>query len=114
MAKKFNPSADLLEWIRETILLHMNRNGGKAFWSHLQTDVWRRLHPPAEWIGMTNYAKVKAFNLTLDSLSEKRMIFRTKNYQPYTLLNPLDLIVEALIQDEQSSSKPHEPPASED
>lgn len=111
MAKKFNPSADLLEWIKETILLHMNRNHGKAFWSHLQTAVWRAPQPPAEWISMTNYAKTKAFNLTLDTLSAKKMIFRTKNYQPFILLNVLDLIVEAMNQDELPTSGPSEPKA---
>lgn len=96
--RKFNPTRELLDWIKEIVLLHLNDPyfGHEAYWSHLQNHVWRSPNPPVEWVGLTYYAQRKAFNLVLDELTEKRVIHRTKSYRPYRLLNPLDLIVEAL------------------
>lgn len=97
--KKFNPSPELLEWIKDLVVVFMNKHDGKSYWSNIHGHIFTQTGP-AEWSAMTNYAKTKAINTVLDSMSEKRMIYRIKNFHPYTLLNPLDLIVDALDQED--------------
>lgn len=95
--QKFAPSAELLDWIEGLIVQHLTQHDNTAYWSHIQGHIsYVGRSGPQEWIDMTGYAKTKAFNLVLDRMTERRVIYRTKNFHPYHLLNPLDLIVEAL------------------
>lgn len=99
--KKVQPSAELLAWVEDQVMATMRAGDGKAFWSHIQGAFNKpSLALPAEWVLLSDYGKMKVFNSVLDRLSERRVIYREKNYRPFVMVNPLDLIVEAISRDD--------------
>lgn len=95
---RVEPSQELLSSIQDEILDTVRKMGGQAHWSHIYAHVSRTI-TSGEWQGLTDYGRTKTFNSVLEQLTERRIIYREKAYRPYVLLNPLDLIVEAIDHD---------------
>lgn len=105
---RVNPSIELLRRLEETILELLRDRGGKEFWTHIFKHIdetFIQIHDPVEheWIKLTNYGRGKTLAGVMDSLVDRSIVTRKKNYHPYILTSVLDRIVKELDKSEGES-----------
>jgi len=98
MAKRVEPSPALLQRLEADILALLRDRGGKEFWTniaHWINNNYINIKDPVqkEWVKLTQYGRGKVLGQVMDSLKDRSIVSRVKNFRPFILHSVLDRMV---------------------
>lgn len=107
MAKKrrnytpVRPSPELIAHIEELVLDYLRTHNERAYWTYLLVMLGRTLSErrkplDREWVNLSSYGHSKVLGRVMDSLIDRSIVTRKKNFHPYILTNVLDRIVKEM------------------